>query len=107
LTTDYLAGFSRERVTVTDADVFLRCAGSGPVVLLLHGYPQTHLAWRSIAPQLAKKFTVVAADLPGYGDSMLTGLAGSETISKRTMARVLVEVMTSPDMTAVVVSPIA
>lgn len=41
----------------------------GPPVLLLHGYPQTHLAWRHVAPRLAQSFTVVAPDLPGYGSS--------------------------------------
>lgn len=43
--------------------------GAGPAVLLLHGYPQTHLAWRHVAPRLAQSFTVVAPDLPGYGAS--------------------------------------
>ncbi|MFM9973597.1 MAG: alpha/beta fold hydrolase [Beijerinckiaceae bacterium] len=43
--------------------------GSGPPVLLLHGYPQTHAIWHRVAPELAKRFTVVATDLTGYGDS--------------------------------------
>ena len=43
--------------------------GSGPPVLLLHGYPQTHVMWHKVAPVLAERFTVVAADLRGYGDS--------------------------------------
>lgn len=44
-------------------------AGSGPPLLLLHGYPQTHVMWHQVAPQLAQHFTVVAADLTGYGES--------------------------------------
>jgi haloacetate dehalogenase len=43
--------------------------GSGPPILLLHGYPQTHVIWHKVAPELARRFTVVATDLTGYGDS--------------------------------------
>ena len=43
--------------------------GNGPPLLLLHGVPQTHLSWHKVAPALAKNYTVVAADLRGYGDS--------------------------------------
>lgn len=95
MTMDRLTGFSRERIRVNRGEVFLRRAGSGPVVLLLHGYPETHLAWRHVAPPLAGRFTVVAADLPGYGDSTLSGLEEIETFSKRDMSRVLVDVMTA------------
>ena len=49
--------------------IFARVGGSGPPLLLLHGYPQTHLMWHAAAPRLAERFTVVAADLPGYGAS--------------------------------------
>lgn len=65
--------------------------GSGPAVLLLHGYPQTHLAWRYIAPQLARSFTVVAPDLPGYGDSK-TG-ADTPRWTKRRVAEALTSMM--------------
>ena len=47
----------------------MRASGAGPPLLLLHGFPQTHLMWHAVAPRLAEGFTVVAADLPGYGDS--------------------------------------
>ncbi len=61
--------------------------GSGPPLLLLHGYPQTHGMWRKIAPRLARRFTVVAADLRGYGDSSKpAGLADHSNYSKRAMA---------------------
>ena len=61
----------RFRYRTIDAGVPIRCAvaGEGPPVLLLHGYPQTHLIWHSVAPALAERFTVVLADLRGYGDS--------------------------------------
>lgn len=68
--------------------------GSGPPLLLLHGYPQTHLIWHKIAPRLAEHFTVVATDLRGYGDSsMPPGGEGCAAYSKRAMAQDQVEVM--------------
>ena len=54
-------GFSRRRIRVADGiEINLRTAGSGPPLLLLHGYPQTHVIWHKVAPSLAEKFTVVA-----------------------------------------------
>src|SRR3954462_13376390 len=59
-----------ERELETDRGViFARVGGAGPPLPLLHGYPQTHLMWHAAAPALAERFTVVAADLPGYGGS--------------------------------------
>jgi haloacetate dehalogenase len=52
-----------------ETSIFLRSFGSGPAVLLLHGFPQTHLMWRAVAPLLARRFTVICADLRGYGRS--------------------------------------
>lgn len=60
-------------------------AGDGPPLLLLHGYPETHLAWHRIAPVLARNFTVVAPDLRGYGDSAVRQ-EGPDGMSKRAMA---------------------
>jgi haloacetate dehalogenase len=60
-------GFEAIDLAVGETTIFLRRAGSGPGVLLLHGFPQTHLMWRSVAPLLAHRFTVVCADLRGYG----------------------------------------
>ncbi|TPM38101.1 alpha/beta hydrolase [Mesorhizobium sp. B2-3-4] len=61
--------FQPVEVDTGDARIFMRRAGSGPAVLLLHGFPQTHLMWRDIAPVLAGRFTVICADLRGYGRS--------------------------------------
>ena len=87
-------GFEEKRITVPDTDIYLRIGGSGPPLLLVHGYPQSHVMWHKIAPGLAESFTVVAADLRGYGDS---GKPPSDdahlNFSKRTMANDLVAVM--------------
>lgn len=61
--------------------------GQGPALLLLHGHPQTHVIWHKVCTELARHFTVVAADLRGYGDSAKPpGLADHSNYSKRTMA---------------------
>src|SRR6202012_3797234 len=62
-------GFEPRLVNVGPTSIFARTAGSGPPLLLLHGFPETHLMWRDIAPVLAEQFTVVCADLRGYGQS--------------------------------------
>src|SRR3954449_4484600 len=76
--------------------IFARVGGSGPPLLLLHGYPQTHLMWHAAAPRLAKTFTVVAADLPGYGASFRPAVAPDHAPhAKRAFARDLVQAMTA------------
>lgn len=86
--------FSREAVDVPAGRVFVRRAGSGPAALLLHGYPETSLAWRKVAPDLANQFTLVA-DLLGCGESTLAEDAIEDgRISKRTMGRPLADAMT-------------
>jgi haloacetate dehalogenase len=88
--------FAHETVDVRDGRIFIRRAGHGPVVLLLHGYPETGLAWGKVAPDLATDFTVIAADLPGYGDSTLSDAAFEDgRVSKRTMANALADLMTA------------
>lgn len=62
-------GFEEGRIDVGDVAIAYAKAGEGPPVLLLHGYPQTRAMWAKVAPRLAKRFTVVCADLRGYGDS--------------------------------------
>lgn len=56
--------------------------GSGETVVLLHGWPQTWFEWRDVMPHLAKRYRVIAVDLPGLGDS-----GGAETYDKKTLAR--------------------
>jgi len=74
----------------------MRIGGSGPPLLLLHGYPQTHVIWHKIAPSLAESFTVVATDLRGYGDSSKPdGGRNHVNYSFRAMAKDQVAVMES------------
>src|ERR1700688_4424126 len=93
---DFFPGFKHRIAKTSGATINFVTAGSGPPLLLLHGYPQTHIEWRDGAPQLAKKYTVVAADLRGYGDSSKpTDGENHLNYSKRAMAQDQVEVMAS------------
>jgi haloacetate dehalogenase len=69
VSTPMFDGFKTSKVQTTGATINVVSGGQGSPVLLLHGNPQTHVMWHKIAPQLAREFTVVAADLRGYGDS--------------------------------------
>lgn len=62
-------GFTRGRFAAGQIEIAYVIGGHGPPVLLLHGYPQTHAMWARIAPILAERYTVVASDLRGYGES--------------------------------------
>ena len=66
-----IEGFTEQRLRLSDeVTVRLAMAGQGPPILLLHGYPQTHLCWHKVAPELVRQgYTVVAPDLRGYGGS--------------------------------------
>jgi pimeloyl-ACP methyl ester carboxylesterase len=64
-----LSGFTRSEIKTSGARIVTITGGSGPPLLLMHGNPFTHLSWLKVAPTLARKFTVVATDLRGYGDS--------------------------------------
>jgi haloacetate dehalogenase len=64
-----LPSFTRRRVQTAEVTLHAAVAGDGPPVVLLHGYPQTHVAWHAVAPRLAERFTVVCPDLRGYGAS--------------------------------------
>ena len=68
-TRNLLPGFQTREIPTSGATIHVRTAGSGPPLLLLHGFPQTHVIWHKIAPELARRFTVVAPDLRGYGFS--------------------------------------
>lgn len=87
-------GFQLSQVELGDVALRVRHGGSGPPLLLLHGYPETHMMWSEVAGDLARDFTVVAPDLRGYGKS--TPPADSddhETYSKRAMARDAIALM--------------
>jgi haloacetate dehalogenase len=89
-------GFSDQRIAVSGGvNIHVRVAGDGPPVLLLHGYPQTHVCWWKVAPRLVETgFTVVVPDLRGYGDSdKPASTPDHATYSKRAMAADQVEVM--------------
>ncbi|KFG97970.1 hydrolase [Burkholderia paludis] len=66
---DFFPGFTRLDIETDEVSFRGVVGGTGSPVLLLHGYPQTHVAWRLLAPALARSHTVVVPDLPGYGDS--------------------------------------
>jgi haloacetate dehalogenase len=90
----FFPGFKQLTKKTSGATINFVMAGSGPPLLLLHGYPETHIMWRKVAPQLAKKFTVVVADLRGYGDSSKPAGGGDHAAySKRAMAQDQLEVM--------------
>src|SRR5215467_11268444 len=87
-------GFERRMVKTSGATINTVRGGSGPPLLLIHGYPQTHVEWHKIAPRLAQKFTVVMTDLRGYGDSSKPPDGENhENYSKRAMALDQIEVM--------------
>ena len=87
-------GFQLETIDTGEATIRMRYGGSGPPLLLLHGNPQTHVMWHRVAPRLAREFTVVAADLRGYGDSAKPPTTTDHApYSKRAMARDQVAVM--------------
>src|SRR5271166_3200526 len=90
----FFPGFERRLIATSGAEINLVTGGSGLPLLLLHGYPQTHLMWRKLAPRLAAEFTVVAPDLRGYGDSSKPP-AGTDNANyaKRALAQDQVETM--------------
>jgi len=88
--------FDTRDVAVNGTVIRCRVGGSGPALLLLHGHPQSHVMWHRVAPTLAEKFTVVCADLRGYGDSARPGASPHHAAySKRTMAQDMADLMTS------------
>ena len=89
-----LPGFRVERVGTRGAELQAVIGGSGPPLLLIHGAPLTHLSWFRVAPELAKHYTVIAADLRGYGDSSKPA-DGDRHInySKRAMAQDQIDLM--------------
>lgn len=86
--------FTHKKLEIDDSVIDLVMAGSGPALLLLHGFPETRVAWHKIAPQLATAYTVVLPDLPGYGDSTGPAVdAGNEYHTKRRAGATMVQLM--------------
>ena len=92
---DLFPNFEHQLIQVeSDQVICAAIGGAGPPLLLLHGHPHTHAIWHKIAPDLAKHFTVVAADLRGYGDSSKPkGLPDHSNYAKRSMAQDQISVM--------------
>ena len=87
-------GFASRRISCADVAIHVAHGGSGPPLLLLHGYPQSHVMWHKVAGSLAQRYTVVAPDLRGYGDSdKPAGAADHSNYAKRAMAQDMVAVM--------------
>jgi len=88
------AGFRQTRLLANGVNIHTLVGGNGPPLLLLHGYPQSHLIWHRVAEQLATQYTVVLTDLRGYGQSdKPAGQPDHANYSKRTMAQDQVQVM--------------
>lgn len=83
-----IEGFTQSRIAVCDLHLSVHRGGSGPALILLHGYPQTHMAWHRVAPAFASQFDVIVPDLRGYGDSDVPpNDPDNHAYSKRVMAR--------------------
>lgn len=97
VTTQLFPGFRTSTVEVEPGvKIHAVIGGNGPPLLLLHGHPQTHVIWHKVAPALCERFTVVACDLRGYGDSSKPrGDDAHASYSKRTMAMDMLTVMQS------------
>ena len=91
---DLFPGYASEWINTSSGRIFARVGGKGPPLLLLHGFSSTHVMWHPVAPQLADKFTLIIADLPGYGWSDMPDSDDNHTpYTKRAMAKVMVEAM--------------
>src|SRR5690242_3565856 len=94
LRSDMFDGFATSVIDVGETSIFIRRKGSGRPLLLLHGFPQTHAMWHRVAPRLAERFTVVCADLRGYGASGKPKSAADHApYAKRAMAHDMVGMM--------------
>ena len=95
---DLYPGFETRRIKTSGAEIHCRIGGSGPPLVLLHGYPQTHVCWHKMAPELARHCTLIIPDLRGYGassapPSMLETDPDHAVYSKRAMALDVKELM--------------
>jgi haloacetate dehalogenase len=91
---DLFPGFEPHWIDTSIGKMFTRSGGAGPALLLLHGYAETNVMWHRVAPELARHFTLILPDLPGYGWSVAPRASTDhEPYSKRAMAAVMIEVM--------------
>lgn len=96
MTTDWFAGFELQQLETQSAQAAVRVGGrvDGPTLVMLHGFPQTHVMWQRVARELAPHFRIVLPDLRGYGDSShAPGLSDHGNYSKRAMAQDVVDVV--------------
>jgi haloacetate dehalogenase len=91
---DLFPGYGSEWINTKSGRIFARVGGKGPPLLLLHGFSETHVMWHRVASQLADRFTLIIADLPGYGWSDMPDSDADHTpYTKRAMAQTMVEAM--------------
>jgi haloacetate dehalogenase len=91
---DLFPGYASHWIDTSAGKLFARAGGNGPPLLLLHGYAQTNVMWHRVAPLLAEHFSLVIADLPGYGWSAVPESGADHApYDKRSMARAMVELM--------------
>jgi haloacetate dehalogenase len=91
---DLFPGYINQSIDTGSGRIFARIGGKGPPLLLLHGFSETHVMWHRVAPKLADKFTLIIADLPGYGASDIPESDSEHRpYTKRAMARTMVEAM--------------
>jgi haloacetate dehalogenase len=96
LSAGLFSGFTQQTRRANGINLHVRLGGNGPPLLLLHGFPQTHVIWHKVAAQLAPRYTLVMPDLRGYGDSdKPPSDVNHAPYSKRTMALDVVELMRS------------
>jgi haloacetate dehalogenase len=89
---DLFPGFASEWIDTQSGRIFARVAGKGPPLLLLHGFSETHVMWHRVAPALSEKFTLIIADLPGYGWYDIPASDAEHTpYTKRAMAQQMIE----------------
>src|SRR5665811_1023038 len=85
---DLFPGYASDWINTKSGRIFARVGGKGPPLLLLHGFSETHVQWHRVAPQLADRFTLIIADLPGYGWSDMPESDKDHTpYTKRAMAQ--------------------
>lgn len=90
---DLFPGFAERRLDGDAGSIFLRIGGDGPPLALVHGFPQTHVEWHRVAGELAKRFTVVAMDSRGYGQSAAPSSRQGELYSKRAVGADIARIM--------------